>query len=143
MSNKIVKGTLLLTGAAFLSKILGMIYVIPFNALFGAEGGTLYYFAYNPYTILISLSTVGIPLAVSKIVSKYNTLGDYKTGMRVFRISLLLMTITGLIAFLILYFGADWLANRFIDAEAKDKGIQVADVEKVIKAVSFAVLIVP
>lgn len=143
MSNKIVKGTLLLTSAALLSKILGMIYVIPFNALFGAEGGTLYYFAYNPYTILISLSTVGIPLAVSKIVSRYNTLGDYKTGMRVFRISLLLMTITGLIAFLILYLGADWLANRFIDAEAKDKGIQVADVAKVIKAVSFAVLIVP
>ena len=45
MSNKILKGTVLLTGAAFLSKFLGMIYVIPFNELVGTQGGALYYYA--------------------------------------------------------------------------------------------------
>src|SRR5699024_6064721 len=103
MSNKIVKGTMLLTGAAFLSKFLGMIYVIPFNEIVGPQGMALYYFAYNPYTILISISTVGVPLAVSKIVSRYNALGYYNTGMRVFKASLLLMLVTGFIAFLVLY----------------------------------------
>src|SRR5690625_6606973 len=80
MSNKIVKCTLLLTGAAFLSKFLGMIYVIPFNAFVGPYGVELYYYAYSPYTILIGISTVGIPMAVSKIVSKYNSLGYYEIG---------------------------------------------------------------
>ena len=63
--SKIVRSSMLLTGASFLSKFLGMIYLIPFNALVGAEGGALYSFAYTPYTIMLSISTVAcsaIPL---------------------------------------------------------------------------------
>src|SRR5690625_900152 len=96
MSNNIVRGTMLLTGASFLSRFLGMIYVIPFNALVGSQGGALYFYAYNPYSILISISTVGVPLAVSKFVAKYNSLGDYETGMRMFRTGLMMMLLTGL-----------------------------------------------
>src|SRR5699024_174894 len=106
MSN-IVRGTLLLTGASFLSKFLGMIYVIPFNELVGSRGGALYFYAYNPYSILISISTVGVPLAVSKFVARYNSLGDYATSMRMFRTGITIMTITGLLAFLTLYFSAE------------------------------------
>ena len=58
-----------------------MIYVIPFNSLVGATGGTLFAYAYTPYNIFISLSTVGVPLAVSKFVAKYNAVGDYETGI--------------------------------------------------------------
>src|SRR5690625_6850852 len=103
MSN-IVRGTMLLTAATFLSKFLGMIYVIPFNELVGETGGTLFNFAYTPYNILISLSTIGVPLAVSKFVSKYNTLGDYATGIRMFKAGITLMIITGFIAFITLFF---------------------------------------
>src|SRR5690625_2149000 len=113
MSNKVVKGTMLLTGAAFLSKFLGMIYVIPLNEIIGSRGGALYLYAYNPYTILISISTVGVPLAVSKIVARYNSLGDYQTGLRIFRTGLLMMGITGIIAFLFLFFSAEWIAGKF------------------------------
>ena len=141
MSNKILRGTVLLTGAAFLSKFLGMIYVIPFNELVGAQGGALYYYAYNPYTILISISTVGVPLAVSKIVSKYNSLGYYDTGLRIFRTSLLLMIITGFLAFIFLYFSSGWLASKFIYSDTH--GNQVEDVKQVMKMVSFALLIIP
>lgn len=141
MSNKILKGTVILTGAAFLSKFLGMIYVIPFNAFVGDKGGELYFFAYNPYTILISISTVGIPLAVSKIVSKYNSLGHYHIGMRIFRSSLLFMAITGLIAFLTLYFGSGWLASKIIyDSKY---GNNVEDVKQVMQMISFSLLIIP
>src|SRR5699024_3593270 len=114
MSSKIIKGTVLLTGAAFLSKFLGMIYVIPFNEFVGAQGGALYYYAYNPYTILISISTVGVPLAVSKIVSKYNSLGQFETSFKIFRLSIILMIVTGFLAFIILYFSSGWLAERFV-----------------------------
>lgn len=141
MSNKIVRGTMLLTGAAFLSKLLGMIYVIPFNELVGTRGGALYLYAYNPYTILISISTVGVPLATSKFISKYNSLGDYYTGLRMFRLGIILMSITGFISFLILFFSADWLANSIV---VDDKyGNSVADVKMVIRMVSFALLIIP
>jgi len=142
MSNKILRGTVLLTGAAFLSKFLGMIYVIPFNELVGDQGGELYYYAYNPYTILISISTIGIPLAVSKIVSKYNSLGHYDIGLKVFRASLMLMVITGFLAFVTLYFSSGWLASKFIYNE-DEYGNSVEDVKQVIQMVSFALLIIP
>lgn len=141
MSNKLIKGTALLTGAAFISKFLGMVYVIPFNELVGAQGGELYYYAYNPYTILIAISTVGIPLAVSKMVSKYNSLGYYDVGFKIFRLSSILMLITGMIAFLILFFGSEWLATKY--AYDTEHGSTVADLKLVLQMISFSLIIIP
>ncbi|WP_010532334.1 putative polysaccharide biosynthesis protein [Lentibacillus jeotgali] len=141
MSN-IVRGTMLLTGATFLSKFLGMVYVIPFNELVGETGGTLFSLAYTPYSILISISTIGVPLAVSKFVSKYNALNDYETGMRMFKAGIMLMAVTGFLAFLALFFSAELLAGYMITNEAEGD-IAVADVAMVIRMVSFALLIIP
>src|SRR5690625_1365660 len=144
MSN-IVRGTMLLTAATFLSKFLGMIYVIPFNELVGETGGTLFNFAYTPYNILISVSTIGVPLAVSKFVSKYNSLGDYETGFRIFKSGIVVMMVTGFLAFLTLYASAEFLASKMITSENPEdlSQITVADVTMVIRMVSFALLIIP
>lgn len=142
MSNRIIRGTLLLTAAGYISRFLGMIYVIPFNALVGAQGVALYAYAYIPYTLLISLSTVGIPPAISKMVAKYNTLGQYKTGLRVFRLSFYLMILSGFIAFLLLFFSAGFIAEIIV-ASKETFGNTVADVKKVIQMVSFALIIIP
>lgn len=143
--SKIVKGTMLLTGATFLSKFLGMIYVIPFQALVGDAGGTLFNFAYTPYNILISISTIGVPLAVSKFVSKYNSLGDYATGLRIFKAGIIVMMMTGFLAFITLFFSAEFLASKMITNEDANnvEQITVADVTMVIRMVSFALLIIP
>ncbi len=143
MSNKIVKGTVLLTGAAIISKFLGMIYAIPFNELVGPKGIVLYYFAYNPYTILLGISTIGIPSAVSKIVSKYNSLGYEEIGFKVFRVGMFLMFFTGVFAFLGLYFSSDWLATKYAYDDGTNHDVEVAEIAQVIKAVSFALLIIP
>src|SRR5690625_7247433 len=141
MSNKLLKGTLILTGAAFLSKLIGMIYAIPFNALVGPKGVVLYYYAYNPYTILIGISTIGIPSAVSKIVSKYNSLGYYDTSLKTFRIGLFIMGISGVLAFLGLYFSADWLASKIIYNDSNitevTQTIKVDEVKQVIRMVKI------
>ncbi|WP_100013277.1 putative polysaccharide biosynthesis protein [Lentibacillus sediminis] len=138
----IVRGAMMLTMASFLSKFLGMIYVIPFNALVGATGGALYAFAYIPYNILLSISTIGVPLAVSKFVSKYNSLGDYETGRRMFKAGIALMLVSGFLAFLALFSSADLLAGWIIASE--DAGnIAEEDVAFVIRMVSFALIIIP
>ncbi|GAB2554260.1 putative polysaccharide biosynthesis protein [Gracilibacillus alcaliphilus] len=136
-----IRGTLLLTGASFLSKFLGMIYVIPFTNMVGETGMTLYGFAYIPYTILLSISTVGVPLAVSKFVAKYNALGDYYTSMRMFRVGSLIMLATGLIAFVIMYFGSGFLASLSLDQDTQ--GITIEEVQHVMEMVSFALIIIP
>ncbi|MFD1019103.1 putative polysaccharide biosynthesis protein [Thalassobacillus hwangdonensis] len=140
--SKIVKGTMLLTGATFLSKLLGMLYVIPFEAMVEDTGGTLYSFAYIPYTIFISISTLGVPLAVSKFVSKYNALGDYETGRQILKSGMQLMALTGLVSFLLMFFGAEWIAHWSV-SDTNTKGNSIEDVTMVIRMVSFALLIIP
>ncbi|SET82367.1 Membrane protein involved in the export of O-antigen and teichoic acid [Oceanobacillus limi] len=139
MSN-IVRGTMLLTGATFLSKFLGMIYVIPFYGLVGDDGGTLYSLAYIPYNILLSISIVGVPVAVSKFVSKYNSLHDYETGLRIFKAGIKLMAITGFIAFLALFLSADIIAKISMPGETAER---IAEGAMVIRMVSFALLVIP
>src|SRR5699024_369520 len=83
---------------------------------------------------------IGVPLATSKFISKYNSLGDYYTGLRMFRLGLVLMSITGIVSFLILFFSADWVAQSFVVDD--EHGNSVADVKMVIRMVSFALLII-
>ncbi|MHA6253490.1 putative polysaccharide biosynthesis protein [Oceanobacillus sp. CAU 1775] len=142
MSN-FVRGSLLLTVATFLSKFLGLIYVVPFNALVGAEGASLYTYAYVPYNIILSIATIGIPLAMSKTISKYNALDDYATSRRSFRVGTFFMLITGIVSFLVMFFGADLIASWMTTNEDPMEGVVHADIVMVLKAVSFALLIIP
>ncbi len=132
---------MLLSGASFLSRFLGMIFVIPFFAIVGTAGSALFTYAYTPYSIFISLSTVGIPAAVSKFVSKYNALGDYQIGMRMFRAGSALMLVTGVIAFLVMFLSADWIGARQIKGDGGP--ITPDDIAFVIRMVSFALIVIP
>ncbi len=140
MSSKLLRGTFILTLGTIISKVLGLFYVIPFYHIVGSKGQALYTFSYIPYTIFISIATAGIPLAVSKYVSKYNALEEYAVGRKLFKSGLVIMMCTGFVSFLILYFLAPFIAelSTHSDAEANIK-----DVTTVIRAVSFALIVVP
>ncbi|MFD2640234.1 putative polysaccharide biosynthesis protein [Piscibacillus salipiscarius] len=140
MSNKMLRGTMLLTGANYTSKILGLLYVIPFYALVGNTGGVLYSYAYNPYQIFLTLSSLGIPMAMSKFVAKYDALEDYETKQSMFKTGMMFMMVMGLVMFLIMFFSADWLAQIFISDTDLDNSVE--DAAFVIKMVSFALIVV-
>ena len=70
-----MKGAFIATFGVVITKIIGILYVIPFYKIIGEQGGALYGYAYNIYSIFLGISTAGIPLAISKITSEYNTLG--------------------------------------------------------------------
>ncbi|MBS4191694.1 polysaccharide biosynthesis protein [Bacillus sp. FJAT-49705] len=140
MSSKLLRGTFILTLGTIISKILGLLYVIPFYHIVGDKGNALYSFAYVPYTIFISIATAGIPLAVSKFISKYNALEEYAVGRKLFKSGLIIMMCTGVLSFLALYFFAPVIAAMSTSSEA---GTNVKDVTTVIRAVSFALIVVP
>lgn len=140
--SRLVRGTFLLTAATMISRILGLVYYFPFIWLVGIQGAALYAYAYNPYVILLSVATVGLPLAVSKFVSKYNALGDYKTGRKLFRSGIFVMLGTGFATFLLLFLSADAIAPLFI-GEGDPTGNSLEDVAFVIRVVSFALIVVP
>lgn len=140
MSSTLIKGAFILTLGSVLSKILGLLYVIPFNMLLGGEGVGLYAYAYIPYTIFMSIATAGIPLAVSKVISKYNALGQYSVSQRIFKSSFKIMIITGVLAFLAMFSAAPFLAEF---GSYGNKGFSSEDLTTVIRAVSFALILVP
>ncbi|MEI4827886.1 polysaccharide biosynthesis protein [Bacillus sp. FJAT-53711] len=137
-----LRGTFFLTMATMISKMLGFIYVIPFTAMVGTGGYVLYTYAYRPYTIMLSIATMGLPLAVSKMVSKYNELDDYYTVKRVLKSGIIFMIFMGIISFLLLYSLAPQLAKIVIDT-GDQTGNSVTAVTYNIRIVSFALLIVP
>ena len=82
-----LKGAFIATICIIFSKVLGVLYVIPFHAIIGERGGALYGYAYSLYTLFLTLSTVGIPLAMSKMISEYDTLGYHHTKARAYKIA--------------------------------------------------------
>jgi len=143
MSSKLLRGTFILTLGTILSKVLGLFYVIPFYAIVKDYGTALYSFSYIPYTIFISIATAGVPLAVSKFIAKYNAMGEYAVGRKLFKSGIAVMLATGTISFLVMYFTAPVLAEMAISTGGEDVEVTAEDATTVIRAVSFALIVVP
>jgi len=144
-SNKLVRGTFLLTIATVITKVLGMLYLIPFYSIMGGEENlALYGYAYTPYTIMLSVAAAGVPGAVSKYVAKYNALGAYATSQKLYRSSLIVMISSGFIAFIALYFAAPFIAEMQMVASGEgEHRWSTGDITGIIRVVAIAVIIVP
>ena len=139
--NNFLQGAFIATLGIVLSKILGIIYVIPFYSVVGSQGGALYGYAYSIYTIFLGISQAGIPVAIAKIISEYNTLGYNEIKERTFKLGKKVLTILGIICFIIMFIFARFLANIIIGTISGGNSIE--DVTYVIRVISFALLIVP
>lgn len=114
-----MRGAVILTTAGLISKLLGAAYRIPFFRVVGSEGMGLYQMAYPLYTMLLAVSSAGIPVAVSKLVAEKLAYRNLAQANRVFRISLIFIALVSGAASIILYIGAPYLAERVLhDARA-------------------------
>ncbi len=139
--NSFMEGAFIATFAIFLVKIMGILYVIPFYSLVGLKGAILYGYAYSIYVVFLNLSTGGIPIAVSKAVSEYNTMGYYNLKEKIYKISAILMVSVGFVSFLTLFAFAPALASTILGQ--LEGGNTIEEVTLVIRVVSTALLIVP
>lgn len=137
----VLQNSLIATVCIIICKIIGLIYVIPFNAMISKSAGALYSYAYNIYVIFLSLSTSGIPIAISKTVSEYNSLEYYNTKERVYKIGFKIITLLGLIFFVIMVLNANLFAKLILGNAVG--GNSVSDVVFVIRTISLAMLVVP
>lgn len=139
-TNTFIQGAFIATFGIVISKILGIIYVIPFYAIIGEQGGALYGYAYSLYTIFLAISTVGLPLAVSKIVSEYNTLGYYNCKERAYKIAIKIISIMSVISFLILFIFSPLLASAIMGDITG--GNTKEDITLVLRVASLAIIFV-
>ena len=136
-----IEGTMIGTIATIICKVLGLVYVIPFKAIVGSQGGALYGYGYNIYTVFLSLATSGIPIAMSKIISEYNTLEYDYAKNRAYHLGSRLIVGLGFISFLVLFIFAPTVAQLIIGDITG--GNTIEGVTLVIRIVSTALLIVP
>ena len=136
-----IEGTFIATLAIVVTKILGILYVIPFYATVGVKGGALYAYAYNIYVLFLDVSTAGLPNAVSKIINEYNTLDKQEAKVRAYKLGMMLVRFIAIIAFIILFVFAKEIAQFII--HNLQGGNTINDVAFVIRCVSFAILVIP
>lgn len=135
------QGAIIATFAIIFTKLLGIIYVIPFYKIIGNRGGALYGYAYNIYSVFLSLSTVGIPLAISKLVSEYNALGYYHTRENVFKQGRKVILIFASVIFLLLFIFSSSIARLIIGDITG--GNTIKDIQFVIRVIATAILVIP
>ncbi|MFW5979973.1 MAG: putative polysaccharide biosynthesis protein [Halanaerobiales bacterium] len=108
-----IKGAITLSAAGILSKIMGFAYRIVLPRMIGAEGVGIYQLAYPIYTILLVISTSGIPIALAKLISKEITNKDYRSAYNIFKTCKKLSIIVGLLLTFIMIVMASPIIKTF------------------------------
>ena len=95
-------GTMLLAMSTAIVKVIGAFYSIPLQAIIGDQGFGYYSTAYEIYTILLMISTAGLPVAMSRMISQANSLGNYRQVRKIYTVSRTIFLTLGLIGALLM-----------------------------------------
>ncbi|KXZ40599.1 stage V sporulation protein B [Alkalithermobacter thermoalcaliphilus JW-YL-7 = DSM 7308] len=115
--NSFLKGAFILGVAGIIVKIMGAFFRIPLGNIITSEGMGYYQTAYPIYVFLLAISSSGFPTAISKLVSERLALGDKKGAHKVFRVSFIVLILTGIISSTILFLGSNYIVTKLIKNE--------------------------
>ena len=133
LSKKIFKGAFILTVSTIFIKLLSALYRIPYQNVVGDVGFYIYQQVYPFYSLVLVLSTYGFPVAISKLLAEEKENKQGYTRSDIFVTSWLSLSLISIIAFLCLYWGAQFLASIMNDPM----------LVKSIRLISFSFLLIP
>jgi O-antigen/teichoic acid export membrane protein len=139
--NSFAEGTLVSYAAVVITKILGLVYTIPFYRIIGAQGGFIYSTAYSVYALFLDISTSGIPVAMSILVSEYLAKEKYRSKERAYRLGFQVVSVISVTAFMLLQLFARQIGSFFI--ETMQEGATLEQVAWAVRSISFSLLVVP
>ena len=130
-----MQGVITLMFSQVLIKILGLVYTLYLTNRqgFGDKGNGICASGYQIYALLLTISSIGVPSAISKLVSERVAVGDNKGAHRIFKIAFATFAVIGLVGSLLLFFGANIIANQWL---------QIPDAEMTLVALSPAIFFV-
>ena len=122
MSKKVSKkesfmqGVFAIMMSQVLIKILGLVYKLYLTNKegFGDSGNAIYSSGFQIYALLLTLSSVGVPNAISKLVSERLAIGDAKGAHRIFKVAFVIFSFIGGIGTLILFYNAKYISNTML-----------------------------
>ncbi len=111
-----MQGVMALMFSQVLIKLLGLVYkwYLTNKEGFGDEGNAIYSAGFSIYALLLTISSTGVPNAVSRLVSAQIAKGDYRGAHRIFKIALATFAVIGLIGTMLLFFGAHYISNVWL-----------------------------
>ena len=129
MSNtqkSIVSGMTVLSVVGLICKIVGALYRIPLAWLIGEEGLATYQLVFPTYNMLLTISSAGLPVAISRMVSFTLAKDDLRNARSIFHIALSLLAALGCIAMLLLMVMSPTLARRSGDLDTQPGFVAIA-----------------
>lgn len=130
-----MQGVLTLIFSQVLIKLLGLIHTLYLTNKegFGDKGNGIVAASYQIYAMLLTISSIGVPNAISKLVSERVAIGDHKGAHRIFKIAFAAFACVGLVGSMLLFFGAHIIANYWL---------QIPEAEITLVALSPAIFFV-
>ncbi|MBP1926380.1 stage V sporulation protein B [Sedimentibacter acidaminivorans] len=113
----LILGTLILTVATTITRIIGFIFRIYLANVLGAEGIGLFQLIISFYILMVTLSTSGIRIAVSRLMSEEIAMGHYSNAKRVLRQSIALSFFTGFFAAFLMYYFSNYVGTNILKDE--------------------------
>ena len=104
----VIQGAIL-AGASVLTRIIGAIYRIPVTNIIDDVGNGIYGNAFEVYSITLILSSLSLPVVVSRLVSSRVALGQWRNAHRVFVTAMMFAIVVGIVAFAVVFFGANFI----------------------------------
>ncbi len=101
-NQSLAKGTFILTFSIFMVKVLGMMFRVFVTGMIGPVGATCFTVAYEIYNPIFALATAGLPVAVSRLVSKNMAKGRYKDVKEIYRVSVPIFLLTGVMGMVLM-----------------------------------------
>jgi stage V sporulation protein B len=120
-----MQGVIVLMFSQVIIKIVGLIYKLYLTnkAGFGDRGNAIYGGAFQIYAIFLTISSIGVPNAISNLVSAKVALGDNKGAYRIFKIAFAIFGLLGFIGSSILFFGANYISNKYLQIPEAESSI--------------------
>ncbi len=106
-----LQGAALLALAVAIVKVIGAIYKIPLRHIIGDVGFSYFNTAYDIYTVLLTISTAGLPIAMSRMISQADSLGQYNRVRQIYKVSKAIFLGLGIVSTLIMAAFCGWLAD--------------------------------
>ncbi len=110
-NGKFLKGAVVLMLFGLLSKVVGAVYRIPLTSIITAEGMGMYQMVFPLYTLLLTISSSGLPSSISKIISENLAKNRYRQAERTMKVSFILLISFSVLCSLIVFFGAKFFAS--------------------------------
>ena len=109
-----IKNAAILTGSSLILRFAGIIFKVWLAKKIGSEGIGLYQLVFSVYVLASTFATSGISTAVTRLVAEEMAVGTKKSTLKILKRAVELTLIIALFSAGIIYFGAEFIAKRFL-----------------------------